>query len=123
VNAAVPAHWFWNGEELLVGRCRQCHHYNHPPTTVCRSCHARRVEPHKVSGRGRIVALTVNRLVQPSRTVVVVELVEQPALRLVSNLVGDDDASAQIGDDVDVAFRADERGGVPVFVVWTGSPA
>jgi uncharacterized OB-fold protein len=87
---------FWAGGaegRLLVHRCRACRQWFHPPAPVCPHCHDRDVGPEQVSGRATVWAATVNHQpwfpsIPPPYVVAIVELVEQPGLRMLSNVVG-----------------------------------
>lgn len=86
--------------------------------------------PEAVSGRGRIAAFTVNRQAwipgfDPPYVVVMVELADEPDVRLISNLVGvsigDAGVDAHIGMPVEVCFEewtplgGEETVWVPLF--------
>lgn len=114
---------FWTGGaegELRFLRCADCATYLHPPVPACRSCHGEQLEVTSVSGRGHVVTYTVNR--QPWRpgvavpyVIAIVELVEQPGLRLTTNLVGCALEEIHIGMMVEVEFERAGEAYVPVF--------
>ena len=84
--------------------------YHHPPTPICPYCLSRDVSPQPVSGLGTVVSYTINHQawnpeVPVPYSIVLVELDEQPGLRLVSNLVGDESDSPAIGMRVSVVFE------------------
>lgn len=76
--------------------------------------------PRPVSGRGRVATFTINRhpwtveLTQPY-VVAIVELVEQPDLRLLSNIVGCDPDAVAIDMPVKVTFSQVEDIWIPMF--------
>ena len=114
---------FWTGGgkgRLLVTTCRDCGYRTHPPTPRCPSCFSENVSPEPVSGRGRVYSFTINRQqwmpdLEVPYVVAVVELDEQPGLRLLTNIVECDVAAVRIDMPVEVRFV--ERGAafIPVF--------
>jgi uncharacterized OB-fold protein len=113
---------FWTGGtrgELLIQRCQSCGVWVLPPTDRCTACGGElRAEP--VSGRGTVFTFTVNRhpfnpAVPLPYVIALVELEEQPGLRLVTNIVGCDPDAVVI--DMPVRVRFEDRGEVfvPVF--------
>jgi uncharacterized protein len=114
---------FWtSGErgELVFLRCSACGYYLHPPVPRCPACLSADVAPAAVSGRGTVVSVTVNEQAwnptMPSPyTVALVELDEQPGLRLMTNLVGVEPYDARIGLRVRVVFEQHDAVWVPLF--------
>lgn len=91
-------------------RCAECGKYHHPPSPICPYCLSRDVSPQPVSGLGTIVSYTINYQVWNPEvpvpySIILVELDEQPGLRLMSNLEGQDSDSAFIGMRVSVLFE------------------
>lgn len=135
LQRAVPApdplsDFFWrSGADglLRILRCGDCGFHIHPPSTPCPRCLGADVAPAPVSGRGVVAACTVNVQEwtpgQPPYSIAVVELAEQPGLRLTSNVVGCDPESVHIGAHVRVNFIA--RNGIyyPVFTPAPGDPS
>src|SRR5690606_677390 len=88
---------YWTGGSdgrLLIERCRSCRRWQHPPTGTCESC-GEPAAPEPVSGQGTVFTFTVNHQqyhpeVPPPYVIAIVELDEQPGLRLPTNLVGCD---------------------------------
>jgi uncharacterized OB-fold protein len=81
---------------------------------VCRDCLSDDVAPAPVSGRGVVYSFTVNHQewapgMEPY-VIVLVELDEQPGLRVVSNLVGCRPEHVEIGMRVEVTFRREDDG-------------
>jgi uncharacterized OB-fold protein len=78
------------------------------------------VGPAPVSGRGRVVTYTINHqawkpeLAQPY-VVTIIELDDQPGLRLLSNLVGLPPEHVQINMPVQVVFEQHEDVWLPLF--------
>lgn len=103
---------FWQGcaqGRLLVGRCRACGLYLHPPRPACRRCRAMDVEPVSLSGRGTVHTFTVAHhafipgLAVPY-VIAIVELEEQPGLRMMTNIVDCRPEEVSIGMPVEVVF-------------------
>jgi uncharacterized OB-fold protein len=113
---------FWTGGRdgrLLVERCSPCERWQHPPTGRCEMCRGE-VVPTPVSGEGTLFAYTVNAHryhpdVPPPYVIAIVELVEQPDLRVVANVVGCDESVLRTGLPVRVAFERHGDHHVPVF--------
>ncbi len=117
---------FWEataGGRLALCRCAECGLWLHPPLHECRRCGGKtRFEP--VSGRGTIYTYTVVRhpavpgyLRQLPYVIAIVELDEQPGLRLPTRLVDVEPEAVRVGQRV-VAEIVALRGGefrVPVF--------
>jgi uncharacterized OB-fold protein len=114
---------FWRGGargELVFLACRACGTYVHPPAPVCPRCLARDLAPRAVSGRGTVVTYTVNHqrwnpTVPTPYVIALVELDEQPGLRLLTNLVGCAPDDVRIGMRVRVRFLAVEDVHLPLF--------
>ena len=114
---------FWTGGaegKLRFLRCRSCRTYVHPPAPVCPSCLSRDVAPEAVSGRATLLTFTLNH--QPwvpapdhPYAIAIVEIEEQPGLRLMTNIVNCPPESVQIGMPVRVVFEQHEDVYVPLF--------
>jgi uncharacterized OB-fold protein len=116
---------FWTGGEhgqLMISRCNACHHWLHPPVPVCRYCLSTDVAPAPAAGTGRVFSYTVNHQQWlPGQHVpyllVIVELDDEPDLRLISRLVGVD-ATADvdwIGTRVRAVFEQVDDIWLPLF--------
>lgn len=105
--------FFWQGGRegrLLLLRCQQCGYYLHPPGPLCPVDHAKELAPEPVSGRGRIASFTVDHhrwlpAPEPPYVIALVELFEQEALRLTTNIVGCRPENVRIGMEVSVTFE------------------
>ena len=113
---------FWEAARrgvLSMEVCSSCGKLRFPPRPMCPSCHSRRREWREISGRGQIWSFTVpHPPLLPAfhalapYNVVVVELEEEPAIRLVGNLVeassrpinGVSGDSIRIGEPVQAVF-------------------
>ena len=123
---------FWEATAagtLALCRCGSCGHWHHPPLEHCRRCAAPTAfEP--VSGHGTVYTFIVQR--QPAvvgyfdrvpYAVAIVELDEQPGLRLTARVVDVDVDDVHIG--MRVGVRLDDLPGgdfrIPVFVPESGA--
>jgi len=115
--------FFWTSGadgRLRILRCADCGRFVHPPGPVCRWCLSPNVAPTVVSGRGSVFTFTVNvqqwseRLSEPY-VVAIVELEEEPGLRLLTNIVECAPDAVAIGMPVEVSFEAAEDVFLPRF--------
>lgn len=114
---------FWTGGaagELRIYRCRDCRTYVHPPAGFCPRCEGRAVAPEAVSGRATVASFTVNyQRWEPELDVpyvmALVEIAEQPDVRLVTNIVGCDPDAVAIGMPVRVLFEQHDDVWIPLF--------
>ncbi len=117
---------FWQATsrgEIALCRCNDCRLWQHPPLERCLSCGGiTSFEP--ISGNGEVFSfIKVNRASVPGFTellpyaIAMIELDEQPGLRMVSRLIGIDANEVAIGQRVKAEI-VDHPGGsyrVPVF--------
>jgi uncharacterized OB-fold protein len=114
---------FWEGAavgELRVQACARCHSLRFPPRPVCPRCQSFEEEWRTMSGRGRVWSFVVPHppllpafMAVAPYNVVVVELEEDPLLRMVGNLVQGPDApinsvdpsTIRIGEPVSAVFQ------------------
>jgi uncharacterized OB-fold protein len=103
--------FFWEAArkgELHILRCRDCGTYVHLPRPACRTCNGTDLAPARVSGRGVVHSFTVTHFplpgFEPPFAVALIELEEQPGLRLVSNVVDVAPDELEIGMEVEVTF-------------------
>lgn len=114
---------FWTGGaqgQLVFLACEDCRHLVHPPSPRCPQCLSRALRPRPVSGRGTVASYTVNHQpwnpTLPERYVIaLVEIEEQPTLRLMTNIIGCKPDDVRIGMPVQVAFEADDDVYLPMF--------
>ena len=107
--------FYWEAvreHRLEILRCQSCGFYVHYPRPICNRCLSEELAPEPVSGRGTLYAYTV--AVQPFHpyfvdkvpyVLAVVELEEQPGLRLTTDIVDCDEARLKVGLPVEVTFR------------------
>lgn len=121
---AVTA-FYWQGAadgELLVLRCAACGYLSHPPDVACARCGALALDPAAISGLGSVYSFTIVRqafdpafLPEVPYVVALVELDEQPGLRVLANIVDVVYDAVEIGMRVEATFE--DRGDhvVPQF--------
>ncbi len=107
--------FFWDGVaqgKLLILRCHNCGKYIHEPMSHCRFCLSTDLAPSEVSGKARLDTFTI--VMQPYHpfflskvpyNLSIVELEEQPGLKMVTNVVDCDNDSLVMGMPLEVTFR------------------
>ncbi|HEX4189470.1 MAG TPA: Zn-ribbon domain-containing OB-fold protein [Marmoricola sp.] len=114
---------FWTGGrdgDLLICRCGACGRFFHPPSAACFRCRSTDVTPSPVSGRGRVAAYTVNHQpwlpgFDPPYVVAMIELADEPDVRVTSNVVGIGPDDVTIGLEVEVFFEQWDDLWIPLF--------
>ena len=114
---------FWQGGaqgELRFLRCGACRTWVHPPSPVCPGCLGKDLAPEAVSGRATVLTYTLNHhpwVPAPDHpyAIAIVEIDEQPGLRLMTNIVNCPPEEVRIGMPVRVLFEAHEDVHVPLF--------
>lgn len=114
---------FWRGGaagELRFLHCAACDQLVHPPSPVCPLCLSKQLRPRAVSGRAVVATFTLNH--QPwvpapdhPYAIAIVEIEEQPDVRLMTNIVGCAPEDVAIGMPVQVCFEEHEDVFIPVF--------
>jgi uncharacterized OB-fold protein len=114
---------FWTGGaegQLLLAWCHRCAMWISPPAADCPDCGGE-LDARPVSGRGTVFTYTVNH--QPFNPAVplpyviaIVELDEQPDLRIATNIVDCEPNCVYVGLPVQVRFERHDVDGEPVFV-------
>ncbi len=105
------AFWTSGGRGALeIMRCQTCGYYIHPPTPICPECLGSDLAPEPVSGRATIATFSINHqpwMPGPELPFVaaLVELVEDPAVRLWTNIVGCAPEDVHIDMAVHVVFE------------------
>jgi len=111
----VLTQFFWDGleqGELRIQRCARCRKYIHYPKPICRFCASRELAGEAVSGRASLYSWTI--AVQAFHpfwaprvpfTLATVELVEQPGLMFVSQIVDCEESELQIGMSLTLVFE------------------
>lgn len=107
--------FFWNAaaeHRLALQRCAACGKLQYPPEVCCIHCQSEHFEIAEATGRGLLYSYSiVNRALHAGfvgalpYVVALVELEDQPGLRMITNLV-------------DIPVGAELRCGLPVEVVF-----
>jgi len=100
---------------LRFQRCSDCSTLIHPPSPVCPACLSRESDVADVSGRATVHTWTINHQpwipgFDPPYVVAIVEIEEQPDVRLMTNIVGCEPEEVEIGMPVKVLFEEREDG-------------
>lgn len=114
---------FWTGGsegQLRIYRCRACEHWFHPPVGVCFRCRSREVGPEAASGRATVAAFTVNQHpwfegFPPPYVVAMVELDDEPGVRLTTNVIDCPVDEVTVGMPVEVVFEERDDVWIPLF--------
>ncbi|HZR81091.1 MAG TPA: OB-fold domain-containing protein [Candidatus Binatia bacterium] len=104
---------FWTAGargELRFWRCGDCGFFIHPPQPICPRCRSKKMATEAVSGRATLASYSINHqrwMPGPEipYVVAIVEIVEQPSLRLTTNLVSCALDAIRIGMPVRVVFE------------------
>ncbi|OBG92512.1 DNA-binding protein [Mycobacterium sp. E136] len=136
---AAESQAFWTGGkrgQLLISRCQKCHHFFHPPGPACWRCRSTDVDPEPTSGLATVAAYTVNRQpwipgFEPPYIVAMVELDDEPDVRLMTNVVDISADDIHVGLPVEVFFEEwagtsgddDSRVWLPLFRPRTDTSA
>lgn len=115
--------FFWTSGadgRLRFQRCTSCGLMVHPPGPICPVCRTRTLEPTPVSGRATVASYTVNHQpwipgFDPPYVVAIVEIDEQPSVRLMTNVVGCPPEDVEVGMLVQVVFEQYEDVWLPLF--------
>ena len=126
VPDAVTA-FYWDAadrHELMVLRCDACRLLHHPPDVACPHCGSTDLRAAVVSGRGTVFASTVARqafdrafLDAVPYVLALVELDEQPGVRVLANVLDVADEPVPVGTPVMVAFESGGDWSLPQFRV------
>lgn len=123
VFADASDEFFWrsgaDGTLRFMG-CDDCERVHHPPVPRCPHCGSHSLAPRPVSGRATVATYTVNRQpfmpgYDPPYVIAIVELDDDPTIRLMTNIVDCEIEDVEIGMPVDVAFEESGEWFVPVF--------
>ncbi len=123
--------FFWDAAadgRLVAQSCNACGRIQYPPDIVCVYCRSESLGTVELSGKGTIYSFAlVERAFHPGfvphvpYVVALVELDEQPGLRMFTNIVDCDPARLTVGQTVEAVFE--QRGTVtlPQFRPVTAS--
>ena len=107
--------FFWDAaadSRLVLQRCPSCDLFQYPPDVVCTYCQCEQLDHAELSGRGTLYTFAVvDRAFHPGfvsclpYVVALIELVEQPGLRILTNVVEADPESLAVGMPMEVRFE------------------
>src|ERR1700694_5125856 len=107
--------FFWDAareHKLVVQRCGDCAYYSHRPQVICPRCQSDKLAHAELSGRGTIFTYTVVHHVfhpvyadEVPYSIAIVELEEQPGLRMLANILDCPNDELRIGMPVVVTFE------------------
>lgn len=113
--------WTAGGDgELRLQQCQDCAALIHPPQPICRYCRSHDLLPHAVSGKGTIAGFSVNHrfgfpALPPPYVVAEVAVLEDPRVRLTTNIIECDPETIAIGQPVEVVFEQLDDVWLPLF--------
>lgn len=115
--------FFWTAgadDRLRVQECLSCQSLIHPPAPVCRYCRETTMGVREVSGKATLAGLTVNHRfgfpdLPPPYVVAEVALIEDPRVRLTTNIIDADPDELSLGQPVEVVFQQIEDVWLPLF--------
>jgi uncharacterized OB-fold protein len=122
---------FWDAaaeHRLVVQRCTDCQRLRMPPTPFCPACRSQACEWPELSGRGVIYSFTIVATAVTPRHAdhvpyvpALIEPLDAPGVRLVSNVVDAPLAAIRIGAEVEVVWQDGPAGlSVPRFRLAVG---
>ena len=121
VTPETEAFWGSGADgRLRFQQCSACGLVVHPPGPICPSCRTRTLVPTEVSGRATVASYTINHQpwipgFDPPYVVAIVEIDEQPSVRLMTNIVGCAPEDVAVGMPVQVVFEQHEDVWLPLF--------
>ncbi len=115
--------FFWKAGaegELRFQRCAACRTFIHPPAPRCPECLESELRVEAVSGRATLATYTVNHQqwqpgFPPPYVIAIVEIEEQPGLRLTTNLVHCEIDAIESGMPLQVLFEPCGDAWLPLF--------
>ena len=117
--------FFWDAareHKLAIQQCDDCGHYQHWPQVRCPACGSDRLSPARVSGKGNIYSFCiVHHVFHPGfaadvpYSLALVELDEQPGLRMIANIVDCENEALFVGMPVEVTFEERDGHTLPQF--------
>ncbi len=107
---------------LRIDRCGSCEYYIHPPSPRCPECGSWEVAPSAVSGRGTVYTFTIGlqEFIPgfPPHCVALVEIDEQPDVRVIGRVAGCRASEVEIGRVVQASFnRVNDEVWLPYFTL------
>jgi uncharacterized OB-fold protein len=125
--------FFWDAakeHKLVLQRCDGCGYYIHWPGVICPRCGSDHLSPAQMSGKGTIFTYTVvHHVFHPiyaadvPYSIAIVELDEQPGLRMLANIIDCPNDALYIGMPVEVTFQDLDSITLPQFRPAPGAKA
>ncbi|MGE2734560.1 Zn-ribbon domain-containing OB-fold protein [Mycolicibacterium vaccae] len=121
IDDVSEPYWTGGGDGVLrLAHCAQCRRFVHPPRPDCPHC-GTALGYRAVSGDATLFSYTVAHQqfhpeVPTPFVIALVEIVEQPGIRLVTNIVDCDPETLFCGMALRVRFEQQRRGDVAVHV-------
>ncbi|HLS77253.1 MAG TPA: OB-fold domain-containing protein [Nocardia sp.] len=115
--------FFWTSGadgRLRMQCCHACSALIHPPQPVCRHCRGHDLGVRELSGRATLAGFTVNHRfalpgLPPPYVVAQVAPIEDPRVRLTTNIVDADPDELTLGMAVEVVFQQEQDVWLPLF--------
>ncbi|MDO0975687.1 thiolase C-terminal domain-containing protein [Mycolicibacterium frederiksbergense] len=115
--------FFWTSGadgQLRIQECQACKALIHPPAPICRYCRSHDLGVRAVSGKATLSGFSVNHRfgfpdLPPPYVIAEVAVLEDPRVRLTTNIVDCDADTLEIGQPVEVAFQHVDDVWLPVF--------
>ena len=129
IEPSPEEEFFWKSGadgKLRFMTCKSCNRFHHPPLPHCPYCQHRELEPRAVSGRATVATFTINYQpfipgFDPPYAIAIVEIEEDPTVRLTTNIIDCDLDSIEIGMDVHVVFEENGDWYIPLFTPDSGN--
>ena len=115
--------FFWTSGadgRLRFLRCDECNYFVHPPSPICPECLSKRMTPTPVSGRATVATFTINvqqwlPTMPPPYVIAIIEIEEQPSVRLMTNIVNCPIDDVRVDMPVQVTFEHHDDVWLPLF--------
>lgn len=120
---SLDTEFFWTSGadgQLRIQCCHSCAALIHPPQPLCRYCRGHDLGIRVVSGAATLAGFTVNHRfalpgLSPPYVVAQVALVEDPRVRLTTNIIEADPDDLTLGMRVEVVFQQEDDVWLPLF--------
>jgi len=120
---SLDTEFFWTSGadgHLRIQCCHSCAALIHPPQPLCRYCRSHDLGIRVVSGAAALAGFTVNHRfalpgLPPPYVVAQVALVEDPRVRLTTNIIDADPDTLELGMRVEVVFQQEDDVWLPLF--------
>jgi uncharacterized OB-fold protein len=114
---------YWEGvqeHELRLLHCQSCGHWIHYPVMACARCHSFDVLPETIAGTGTLYTFSISHRVfiagvEPPYAIALVDIDEEPGVRLLSNLVNCYEEEIAIGMRLRPVFKDIDKSTALVF--------